>query len=283
MLDPDPAALTVRTMTLPELHIALDWAADEGWNPGLHDAPCFYAADPEGFLVGELDGEPVACVSAVRYDDRFGFGGFYIARPDMRGYGFGMGMWREAARRLRGLTVGLDGVVAQQENYARSGFVLAYRHLRYQGAGGGALPDGVIKLSRVPFDVLAAYDRRIFPAPRAAFLRAWIDQPDHTALGLLQDGRLAGYGVLRRCRTGFKIGPLFADTPAIAETLFRGLAAHAPGEPVLLDIPEPNVAAGDLVCRHEMTLVFETARMYANGTIALPLECEFGVTTLELG
>jgi hypothetical protein len=33
-------------MTQPELRIAVDWAADEGWNPGLNDAACFYAADP---------------------------------------------------------------------------------------------------------------------------------------------------------------------------------------------------------------------------------------------
>ena len=42
-------SLVLRRMTETDLGLALDWAAAEGWNPGLHDAHCFYAADPEGF------------------------------------------------------------------------------------------------------------------------------------------------------------------------------------------------------------------------------------------
>jgi len=35
-------------MSRQELDLAVDWAAAEGWNPGLHDANCFYAIDPTG-------------------------------------------------------------------------------------------------------------------------------------------------------------------------------------------------------------------------------------------
>lgn len=283
MPDLDPAAMTIRTMTQPELQLALDWAADEGWNPGLNDAACFYAADPDGFLVGELNGQPAACVSAVIYDERFGFGGFYIARPDVRGHGFGLKMWRAASRRLAGHIVGLDGVVEQQENYKRSGFVYAYRNMRFQGTGGDQAPSGVVDLTAVPFEDIVAYDRRCFPASRSNFLRCWIAQPGGAARGVVQDGRLRGYGVIRPCRTGFKIGPLFADDERMAESLFQALAAHAPGRPILLDIPEPHAAARSLVERHDMTFVFETARMYANGDPALPLDRQFGITTFELG
>jgi hypothetical protein len=59
--------LVLRRMTQADLALALEWAAAEGWNPGLHDAHCFYAADPEGFFLGELDGAPIGCVSAIRY------------------------------------------------------------------------------------------------------------------------------------------------------------------------------------------------------------------------
>ena len=41
-------------MTRAELDIGIGWAADEGWNPGLHDADSFYATDPGGFLIGRL-------------------------------------------------------------------------------------------------------------------------------------------------------------------------------------------------------------------------------------
>ena len=72
--------LTIRTMRPDEISIAVDWAAAEGWNPGLADAACFASVDPEGFFIGELDGAPVATVSCVNYDARFSFLGFYIVR-----------------------------------------------------------------------------------------------------------------------------------------------------------------------------------------------------------
>ena len=129
---------TIRTMRRDEVDLAVEWAAAEGWNPGLHDAGCFLAADPQGFLVGELDGEPVAVISAVRYGRDFGFVGFYIVRPGARGRGYGLAIWGEAMRRLEGRNVGLDGVVEQQANYRKSGFELAHRNVRYEGRGSGS-------------------------------------------------------------------------------------------------------------------------------------------------
>jgi hypothetical protein len=60
----------IRTLGPHEIALALDWAAAEGWNPGLADATCFATVDLAGFLVGELDGAPAATVSVVNYDDR---------------------------------------------------------------------------------------------------------------------------------------------------------------------------------------------------------------------
>src|SRR5579871_2246741 len=125
-------ALMIRRMTEADLALALEWAAAEGWNPGLHDARSFYVADPQGFLLGELDGAPVGSVSAVRYDAVFGFLGLYIVRPEFRGRGFGLKLWRAALDCLGDRIVGLDGVVGQQDNYRRSGFALAFRNIRHR-------------------------------------------------------------------------------------------------------------------------------------------------------
>ena len=276
----------IRSMTRPEFDLALDWAAAEGWNPGLHDAAAFHAADPEGFLIGLLDGQPVAMISAVRYGSGFGFIGFYIVRPNFRGQGYGLQIWNAAMARLAGRTIGLDGVVAQQDNYRKSGFVLAWNNARFEGLGGGPRPaDGaIVPLSTLPFDAVVAYDRPFFPDDRLTFLRAWIAPPAAVALGVLQGGHLAGYGMLRPCRSGFKIGPLFADSPALAEHLFVALRAQAPeGAPLFLDIPVPHAAALDLVQRHRMTKGFETARMYTGIAPQLPLKRLYGVTSFELG
>ena len=275
--------LVVRRMTEADLALALDWAAAEGWNPGLHDAHCFYAADGQGFFLGELNGHPIGCVSAVRYGSGFGFLGLYIVKAEYRGRGLGLELWRAALDHLGDRVAGLDGVVAQQENYRKSGFRLAFRNIRQRGAGGGAAPAGLTDLLTVPIDEIVRYDGSAFPAPREEFLKSWIRQPQAVALGARQGKSLKGYGVLRACRQGFKIGPLFADDERTAERLFAGLLARAPGAPVFLDTPEANPAALALAARHAMTPVFETARMYKNGAPRMRLERWFGVTTFELG
>ena len=254
-----------------------------GSNPGLHDAHCFYAADPQGFFVGERDGVPIGCVSAVRYDLGFGFLGLYIVKAEHRGHGFGLKLWRAAMDYLGDRVVGLDGVVAQQDNYRKSGFQPAFRNIRHKGRGGGAAPPGLTELAAVPVEEILRYDATAFPAPRAEFLKRWIEQPQAVAFGVVDRRRLTGYGVLRACREGFKIGPLFADDEETAERLLSGLLSRAPGAAVFLDTPEANPAAVALAARHAMTPVFETARMYKNGSPEMRLERCFGVTTFELG
>src|SRR5215210_5382401 len=132
-MDLNSSDLVIRPASRRELDLALEWAAQEGWNPGLSDAECFYAADPEGFLLAFRDEEPVASISVVRYGSDFGFLGLYIVRADLRGWGYGYQLWRAGMAQLGERTVGLDGVVAQQENYHRSGFSWAHRNIRYSG------------------------------------------------------------------------------------------------------------------------------------------------------
>ncbi len=277
----------IREMTRQEVDIAMDWATAEGWNPGLYDADCFYAADPHGFFIGLLDNEPVATISAVKYGDSFGFIGFFIVKPTYRGKGYGIQIGNTAITYLRGRIIGIDGVVAQQGNYQKAGFASAYRNIRYCGTGGGNLPEGpdIVPLSAIPFDEICAYDKPFFPDNRTQFLKCWIHQPCSTALGVMgKDGKVAGYGVIRMCRSGYRIGPLFSDSPQLAERLFLSLKAHAPeGASIFIDIPEVNSAALELVNRCHMTSVFETARMYAGKCPDVTLNRLFGVTTFELG
>ena len=190
--------LIVRVATADELAIAVKWAEEEGWNPGRNDAQCFYAADPEGFFVGLLAGEPVATISAVVYDESFAFAGFYIVRPDLRLHGFGRDMRRAATRHLGSRTVGLDGVLAQEGSYKKYGFNSQYHNIRYEGVGSAEGPQAaVVPLAEVSFDELVEYDAPLFATRRAAFLRSWITQPGATAVASLRGGKLVGYGVMR--------------------------------------------------------------------------------------
>jgi hypothetical protein len=94
---------------------------------------------------------------------------------------------------------------------------------------------------------------------------------------------LQALGVLRPCREGSKIGPLFAETPEAARKVFAALLAEAPPGPVFLDVPEPNAAANTLAREAGMSPAFETARMYAGTAPDLPLAQIYGITSFELG
>lgn len=287
--DANTTAPGIRAMARADVDLAIEWAAREGWNPGSADADAFHAADPGGFLISEdARGEPVACISAVRTGDAHGFIGFYIVAPERRGEGHGIAIWRAGMARLEGRLIGLDGVVAQQAAYQRSGFRLAWRNLRYGAAAPRPVdvPDGaaaVVDAAALSFDALAAYDGAHAAGPRASFLRPWLTLPGHVAVAAVRDGAIAGLGVVRPSPEGAKIGPLFADDAPTAHALFGALAERAAAGPLFLDVPEPNAAAAALARAAGMAPVFETARMYTGAPPAIPLARVFGITSFELG
>lgn len=279
--------LEIRTMSEADLVLALTWAKEEGWNPGLEDLEPYRAADPGGFFMAWNEGEPVSCISAIRYGETYGFIGFYICRPEHRGKGYGMSTWDHGIKHLEGRTIGLDGVVAQQDNYRESGFEFAHRTLQQSGLSMVDTPmdSRLCTLGQGIFPSIRDYDRAFVPAERTDFLKLWCAPMLDTRRGFafVEDGTVKGYGVIRQCHDGFNIGPLFADTPEIADTLFRALAGQVKGQTIHLNTPETNQAALALAERYELSPSFEAARMYKGPAPDLPLDKTFGTTTFELG
>lgn len=286
--------LVIRNMTRPEVDELVGWAAREGWNPGLHDADAFWATDPAAFIAAELDGELIGGGAITSYNGEFGFMGFFIVRPEYRGQGLGNALWHARRERLIArlrpdASIGMDGVFTMQDYYAQGGFVFSHRDIRFraeiEGSQASAPVDDaeIIALDAVPFDQVLDYDRTCFPVSRPDFLKTWIALPDALALGCRLGGKLSGFGAIRRCGEGCKIGPLFADDAVVAEALYMHLANFATGGPLFLDVPENNPAALELAHRHRMTEVFGCARMYLGPPPVLAHERIFGVTTFELG
>ncbi|MFF2200270.1 GNAT family N-acetyltransferase [Streptomyces sp. NPDC058145] len=284
MTSPAPQDLVVTQATLADWPVISEWAAAEGWNPGLSDGPAFFAQDPDGFFLGRIDGEPVSAISVVTYGSGYAFLGCYLVRPDLRGHGHGLTTWKTALAHAGNRTVGLDGVVAQQDNYRQSGFEPAHRTVRFTGvAPGTGSPAGVRPASPADLPAITAYDALCTPADRPRFLAEWLTGPGHRAFVRHIGDRLTGYGVIRPGRDTLRIGPLFADTAADARALFAALTADAAGRAVAVDVPEPNTAAIALVEEAGFSASFETARMYTGPVRAHAQERVFGVTTLELG
>ena len=281
-------SVTIRKATRLDLQHMIDWAASEGWNPGLDDLPAFWLADPAGYHVLERDGRIVSAISLVHHQHDFAFLGFYIVDPELRGQGYGHRLWQDVLAESQAITIGLDGVVDQQANYTRSGFALAHRNRRFGGNPQWQRVSVRDAIAPVPMEMLEqviAYDARHSPSPRADFASAWYSDTDTRHSLLLTDdrGTIRGLGTIRACREGCRIGPLFADDAEKAAALFSQLLTHAGDGPVYIDCPEPNGEAEALARKAGLAPVFETARMYRGTMPSLPLERIFGITTFELG
>lgn len=269
-----------RNATFAELAMVLDWAANEGWNPGIDDAAAFFVADPNGFFVAEdACGEILAAISVVSHSTDFAFLGLYIVRPEHRGKGIGLGLWHYALKHAGDRTVGLDGVEAQQQNYAASGFSLAGGTTRFSGViHGRADPD--IRTA-VPQDLpwIIEQEAAASGVTKPAYLQAWLSLTKTRTSLVLKDTR--AFCTVRQCRSGLKIGPLLAERSADAHRLIAHAATLFDG-PAMLDVPETSTGLRRLCERLELKAGFKTARMY-RGPFAVERHPFFAVTSLELG
>ncbi|MCF8363058.1 MAG: GNAT family N-acetyltransferase [Prolixibacteraceae bacterium] len=277
----------VRNMTAREVEeVAMNWAANEGWNPGLHDASVFYNTDPKGFFIGLLNDEPISCISAVSYNSNFGFIGFYIVKPGYRKEGYSIKLCRKAMQYLGERNIGLDGVVEQQDNYRKMGFKTAYKNIRYEGLTFKINNDSknITPLLNSQIEEVVAFDSKLFPVPRPIFIKQWLSMAESYTMVARINGKINGYGTIRKCREGYKIGPLFADSYQTALDILQALVNSIPsGALFYLDIPDINISAKSLVDNLRMKKVFETARMYSKYSPNIDLNKVFGITSFELG
>lgn len=282
-------ATEIRALSPAEVATLVNWAGDEGWNPGLSDASAFRAADPQGFLGCFVDGVLAAGISAIAYGTDFGFIGLYICHPDYRGKGYGRQVWDAGMAHLEGRTIGLDGVPEQQANYASMGFVPTYQTFRWSGRMTTPSPSSpsasTIKVRTATPDLLpaiGAFDSRFFPAERSSFLTEWLSAPRATFVATTAAG-LAGYAVLRRCLVGHKLGPLFAIDSDAAGALLDACLQRIGAEELQIDVPEAQETFSARLDRLGFTRGFATRRMYRGPAPTVDQSGVYGVTTLELG
>lgn len=281
--------LILRNMTRPELDIAVEWAAKEGWNPGLDDAEVFWQNDPEGFITLEIEGKIAGSGSIVSYKGTFGYMGFFIVKPEFRSKGLGTKLWfyrRDTLlkRLKKGAAIGMDGVFAMQNFYAKGGFKITHRDLRMETvAEKSMVSNSVSEINDNDFENIQILDKECFGFDRTTFLKGWLHMEHSSGFKFVDDLELQGYAVVRQCRNGYKIGPLFAKTPLAARELYKACANVAAGSPIYLDVPEINEDAMKLVKDNKMKESFGCAKMYYGSPPNLPYHQIYGVTTFELG
>ncbi|MEM0947981.1 MAG: GNAT family N-acetyltransferase [Pseudomonadota bacterium] len=272
-----------RNATRAELEQILDWAAEEGWNPGLDDAEAFYAADPNGFYVAVDEADrPIASISVVNHTPDFAFLGLYIVKPEFRGQGIGLSLWTHALKHADSRTIGLDGVEAQQANYRVSGFVSAGGTTRFMGSLAGQRQTNIREAA--PHDLLRLIEMEgnASGVVKPDYLVEWLSEsPKRKTITLETSQPMGGFATIRACRSGAKIGPIVATD---AETAFN-LTAHAAtlfDGPLTIDVPDSADGMKNLCEQMGFEPGFRTARMY-RGEPPNSDANMFAVSSLELG
>jgi len=275
----------VRSLNRDEFDQLLELANLEGWNPGINDADSFYNSDPDGFLGYYIKGKLIGCISAVAYDEDFGFMGFFIVKPEYRKLGYGKKLWDAALKYLGDCNIGLDGAIEMKAKYEDCGFKEAYQSTRYKIIAQKLENEGAtMPLKEVNFANLVAFDHLHFPTRRDVFLYNWIHQTEGQSFAVCNDEKIEGYTFIRKGLEGYRIGPLFALTNETAETLLCKAISWVPeGTPVFLDIPEINDNALKLAKKYQMEPGFQTVRMYTQKAPQINMSGVYGVTNLELG
>lgn len=283
-----PPGFQIGQMRPRDVMVLDSWATTEGWNPGLGDLALAYALDPDAFIALYDGAELVGAGSVFRHNDSTGFMGLFIMHPDHRGRGLGAVLWkwrrdRLVARLGKTATIGMDGVLEMVPFYKKGGFRRSHLNVRFQGIAQPAPPSGCLNLSEVSPEMVMAMDHGCFGSDRAGFLTAWLDRPGVIALALVEDGALAGFGVARPCKIGYKIGPLYARTPETAARILNDLSSRMSGHQVQIDVPDQNPSAAAIFENMGWTPVFRCARLYLGPAPQADLSATYGVASLEFG
>ncbi|KAF8975615.1 hypothetical protein BGZ46_008986 [Entomortierella lignicola] len=265
-----PSEFSIAPCTSEEAYeLFYSWAKSEHWNPstkGQDIQEIYHKADPEGFFIGKINENgktvPVSIVSAVRYGQEQAWIGFYIVSPNYRGRDFGITTFRRALEHAgHGRpSVGLDAVMAQVENYKKSGFTeIGWQNERRHGSvkdlvenherdladkiTRGEVP-GLVHLTddQVDLEQLSGIEERYAGLKRPEFVKDWAlfharhpEQHRFGAAVLSTDGTkdeksgkpiILGYGCVRPAETSYRVGPIYASTPEVAKLLLVKLATE---------------------------------------------------------
>ena len=285
------ACYQVRRALSHEIPLIYELAEQEGWNPGAYDAKAAAQGMPGAFWLGELNEQVIASIAAAEYGDNLAYISFYLVQSEYRRQGYGAPLWHTVMERLKGRNIILDAMPKQVDFYRRLGFNIDHTITSYHfnGAVSNAMANcGSEKMPLVPLkdtilEETLIYDRDFFPADRSRYMREWLSMPNASGFVWKEGKSISGYGLIRQAKQGYRIGPCYADSPEIADTLLRALLIQANGAPVSISMPENNPLTQRLVDDFGLVAGSRLQRMYSQSPLELPFARMVAITNFTFG
>lgn len=288
-------ALTMRYMSLGDLYMVLGWCKEEGWNVGRYDAEIYYRSSPNSHMLFLLNEEPIGAISLIQYSKDLFTLGIFIVKAEYRKKGVGTQIWQYAMDSVhKNSTIALYAVPPQVERYKKSGFESQFLAKRWEYVN-KARKDHYISftsscqlLTEESILDVSVYDQRIFGVCRQKWLENLIKNPSMTGFFIRKNDGICGYGVVRPCVKGFRIGPLFADQTEYAKEIFLNLIELVGENQVLIDIPDSNPYAKEFAEYFNLKEVLEndTQAMFRGEPpqeFIANIDKNYGIFSLEVG
>ena len=215
----------IETASLDDMKWITGLYIEQGWNAGLKDYLGFHIADPLGYFIGLLNGKPLGCVSAVKFNT-LGELGYLIVKKEYRGLGYGSKLYHHALNHLKGYNVRIDALLQSATNHERHNFKSYYQCCSLTGVVEKVQVScqNIHPTNQIPFNKLVEYDSRYYGDERKHFLASWLGIATTTSLVYIdKNDEIQGLGVIRKSLRGYRFGPFYAESLDIAQALFFSL------------------------------------------------------------
>jgi GNAT superfamily N-acetyltransferase len=271
------------------------WCIDEGWNIGLHDSEIYYKIDPIGHHIVKAN-ESIASLSLIKHSSTFFTLGPFIVHKSYRGQGVGETLWNVALSRMNqehpDAHIALYSVSEQVERYKKAGFVPVLNIQRWYINSNQliypSMSDKCTLITNKLIPSVSEYYQNHYVTNRELLFKNLLLKPETNGLVFMDDNVIKGFGFIRPCVRGFRIGALVADTSEIAQTLIAGLLVFAQSAPVFIDVPGSNPHGINCMnAFHAVRAPQEDTIMMIKGTgyssYLKQREQHYGLFSLEIG
>lgn len=257
--------MQLRTMTEADIPAGMRLKDLAGWNQTAADWIRFLRASPQGCFVAELEGQVRGTSATISFEGRFAWVGMVLVDPEYRSRGVGTALLERAIQYLDDLgvpTIKLDATPQGKPLYEKMGFVSEYRLARWTLRRPAAQAAGPEPLPAELLAPIFAADRDAFGADRGSLLRSLAGDAPEFAAGIRNHGALDGYAFGRRGSFADQVGPLMARSAGAARELLVRFLGSSGREQLIMDSPESNSAARDLLESFGFTYSRLLTRMY---------------------
>ncbi len=214
--------LVIRRMIPDDISLGMKLKSFAGWNQVEEDWEMFLGAGGENFVVS-LNGQDVGTVTSVPFQNHFSWIGMVLVDPSARRKGVGTALLNKSIEvSLQKGPVRLDATADGYELYKTLGFIREYELVRMVRRSRPFERETIASCCRLSIDDLPdviKYDATIFGANRRFILNSFFNRNPEYAINYSGEESIEGYCLGRSGSHYEQIGPVLAESEAIARDL----------------------------------------------------------------